>query len=63
MDSSAALNNAKAGWLAKTVTKGLSKAQFIYLPYSIFNNDHDLKFMDVLLRRKGYLAGGAPEPK
>lgn len=37
----------------------LSKAQFIHLPYSIFNSDNDLKFMESLLRRKNLL----PEPK
>lgn len=33
----------------------LSKAQFIYLPFKIFNSDHDLKFTETILRRKGYI--------
>ncbi|GAB3896834.1 YcxB family protein [Spirosoma agri] len=55
LDNGEALKNVKANWFAKTVTKGLSKAQFIYLPYSIFNSDHDLKFTDAVMRRKGLL--------
>ncbi|WP_420147426.1 YcxB family protein [Spirosoma sp.] len=60
LDSGDALNNVKANWFAKTVTKGLSKAQFIYLPFSIFNSENDLRFTDALLRRKGLLPGGVP---
>jgi hypothetical protein len=33
----------------------ISKAQFIYLPYRIFNSDNEIRFMDSILRRKGYL--------
>lgn len=33
----------------------LSLAQFIYLPHHIFRSDRDLKFMEVLLKRKGLL--------
>lgn len=55
LNNAEALKNVQASWFAKTVTKGLSKAQFIYLPYSIFNSEHDLKFMDAMLRRKGLL--------
>lgn len=58
LDNAEALRNVKANWLARTVTKGLSKAQFLYLPYSIFNSDHDLKFTDAILRRKGLLPDG-----
>jgi hypothetical protein len=50
-----ALKNAKASWLAKTVTKGLAKAQFLYLPYTIFNSEADQKFLDTVLRRKNLL--------
>ncbi|QHV95224.1 YcxB family protein [Spirosoma endbachense] len=55
LNNAEALKNVKASWIARTVTKGLSKAQFIYLPYSIFNSDHDLKFTDTVMRRKGLL--------
>ncbi len=33
----------------------ISMAQFVHLPFSIFRSDRDLKFMEVLLRRKGLL--------
>ena len=33
----------------------ISKAQFIYLPFRIFNSDSEIKFMESLLRRKGYV--------
>jgi hypothetical protein len=33
----------------------ISKAQFIHLPYSIFNSDNDVKFTESLLRRKNLL--------
>lgn len=33
----------------------LSKAQFIHLPFKIFNSEHDLKFTETILRRKGYI--------
>lgn len=61
LDNAEAMANVKANWLAKTVTKGLAKAQFLYLPYSIFNSDNDLRFTEALLRRKGLLPG-APLP-
>jgi hypothetical protein len=32
-----------------------SKAQFIYLPFKIFNSDNDLRFTDAILRRKNLL--------
>ncbi len=34
----------------------LSKAQFIHLPFRIFNNPNDLKMMDAYLKRKNLLA-------
>ncbi|GAB2619948.1 YcxB family protein [Belliella aquatica] len=34
----------------------MSKAQFIHLPYKIFNSENDKKFVETILRRKGYLA-------
>lgn len=33
----------------------LSKAQFIYLPFKIFNSDNERKFMETILRRKNYI--------
>ena len=33
----------------------ISKAQFIYLPFRIFNSDSEIKFMESILRRKGYV--------
>ena len=56
LNNEQALQNVKANWIAKTVTRGLSKAQFLYLPYTIFNSENDLKFTDALLKRKGLLA-------
>ncbi len=55
LDNAEAMKGMKAGWFARTVTKGLAKAQFLYLPYSIFTSDNDLRFTDALLRRKGFL--------
>lgn len=55
LNNADALRNTKANWIARTVTKGLAKAQFLYLPYNIFTSDHDLKFTDAILRRKGLL--------
>ena len=34
----------------------MSKAQFIHLPYKIFNSENDKKFVETILRRKGYIA-------
>ncbi|MGB3618087.1 MAG: YcxB family protein [Catalinimonas sp.] len=33
----------------------VSRAQFIYLPYTIFNSDHDRRAAEALMRRKGLL--------
>ena len=33
----------------------ISKAQFIYLPFRIFNSDSEIKFMESILRRKGFV--------
>ena len=33
----------------------ISKAQFIYLPFRIFNSDNERKFMETILRRKNYI--------
>ncbi|RRB04459.1 YcxB family protein [Larkinella rosea] len=50
-----AMNGMKVNWLAKIVAKGMKNAQFLYLPYSIFTTENELKFMDTLLKRKGFL--------
>lgn len=55
LDNAEAMKGMKANWFARTVTKGLAKAQFLYLPYTIFTSDNDLRFTDALLRRKGFL--------
>ena len=55
LNNADALKNTKANWIARVVTKGLAKAQFLYLPYNIFTSEHDLKFTDAILRRKGFL--------
>jgi hypothetical protein len=60
LDNAEATRNVKASWLAKIVTKGLAKAQFLYLPFSIFNSEQDMKFTDAILRRKGLLEGATP---
>lgn len=33
----------------------ISKAQFIYLPFTIFYSDNDMKFVETILKRKGYI--------
>lgn len=33
----------------------VSKAQFIYLPFKIFNSENDIKFIETILRRKEYI--------
>ncbi|SDL67875.1 hypothetical protein SAMN05421823_107229 [Catalinimonas alkaloidigena] len=38
----------------------ISRAQFIYLPFSIFNSEHDLRLTEALLRRKNLLP---PKPE
>lgn len=48
----------KMNLLMKVVAKGMADSQFLYLPYSIFTSDNDLRFMDTLLKRKGLLAEG-----
>ncbi len=36
----------------------MSKAQLIYLPEKIFNSNHEIKFMETILKRKGYIKEG-----
>lgn len=33
----------------------MSKAQLIYLPFRIFNHDNDVRFVETVLKRKGYV--------
>jgi len=33
----------------------ISKAQFIYLPFRIFNSEGEIKFLESILKRKGFL--------
>ncbi|NJM93737.1 MAG: YcxB family protein [Cytophagales bacterium] len=33
----------------------VNKAQLIHLPFKIFNTDHDRKFVETVLKRKGYV--------
>lgn len=33
----------------------MSKVQFFYWPHKIFNNDNERKFLESVLRRKGYI--------
>jgi hypothetical protein len=33
----------------------MGKFKFMYLPFSIFNNENDKKLMDKILRDKGYI--------
>lgn len=33
----------------------LSKVQFIYLPHKVFNTENDRKFLETILKRKGFL--------
>jgi len=33
----------------------MGQYQFIYLPFTVFNNDNDKKLMERILRDKGYI--------
>lgn len=33
----------------------MSKAQFIHLPFKIFNTENERKFVETILKRKGYI--------
>jgi len=33
----------------------ISKAQFIHLPFRIFNSENEVKFVETILKRKGFL--------
>jgi hypothetical protein len=47
---------AKLNPFMRFVAKQMGKAQFLYLPYTIFNSEADQRFMDMLLKRKGLLS-------
>lgn len=32
-----------------------SKAQLVHLPFRVFNNDNEIRFVETVLKRKGYL--------
>ncbi|WP_040671000.1 YcxB family protein [Nitritalea halalkaliphila] len=34
----------------------MSRAQFIYLPYTIFKSENEIKFLETILKRKGLMA-------
>ena len=33
----------------------INKVQIIFLPYKVFNSDNEIKFVESVLRRKGYI--------
>jgi hypothetical protein len=33
----------------------VNKAQIIYLPFKIFNSDHEIKFLETILKRKNFI--------
>ena len=33
-----------------------SKAQLIHLPFKVFNNENEIRFIETVLKRKGYMA-------
>ncbi len=33
----------------------LSRAQFIHLPHKVFNNQNEIKFLDSILKKKGFI--------
>ncbi|MFT4739014.1 MAG: hypothetical protein ACI8QD_000839 [Cyclobacteriaceae bacterium] len=39
----------------KSFTFYISKAQIIHLPHKVFKTDNEIKFIDTVLRRKGYI--------
>ena len=36
-------------------TLTISRAQYIYLPFSVFRSEHDFKLLEAILRRKNFL--------
>ncbi|GAA4453279.1 hypothetical protein GCM10023189_18090 [Nibrella saemangeumensis] len=51
-----AISSLSMNFFMKALAKQMARAQFLYLPYSIFTTENDLRFMDILLKRKGLLA-------
>jgi hypothetical protein len=46
----------KRAWMSKDAfTFVISKVQFIHLPFRIFNAENQVKFIETILKRKGYL--------
>jgi hypothetical protein len=39
----------------------MSKAQFIYLPYKLFNSENEIRFIETILKRKGYSKKKGPQ--
>ncbi len=35
----------------------ISKAQLVHLPFKAFNNDNEIRFIETVLKRKGYVSG------
>ena len=33
----------------------INKIQIIFLPYKIFNSENEIKFVEAILKRKGYI--------
>lgn len=33
----------------------MSKAQLVHLPFKVFNNDNEIRFIETVLKRKGYI--------
>jgi len=56
MSNQQALQSMKLNFFTRMVAKGMANAQFLYLPYSIFTSENDLRFMETLLKRKGLLS-------
>ncbi len=49
--------NEKKEYFLLTVSKG----QFLYLPFKIFNSMNDIRFLESILRRKSLIKGGSIE--
>lgn len=48
------IKRAKKGKEAFTLF--ISKAQLVHLPFKIFNNDNEIRFIETVLKRKGYIS-------
>lgn len=49
------IKRAKKG--KKSFVFTVNKAQLIHLPFRIFNTNNEIKFIEIILKRKGYLKG------